>query len=165
MQEVPVSPELANRHLEHSRLVQAVVREWTQPGVSVETESFVAGRVPPNASLLVGSIDILVQGTSSSTTLIECKTGSHHLSDRLQVLIYMYLWQESHQTPPVRGLIAYPGSRLEIASLPGDFEGELVKSMAILADSQPPEKAPGIDCRFCPITRVDCPERFEESDL
>ena len=76
-------------------------------------------------------------------------------------MIYMHLWEKNHPGEAVRGLVIYPDGEVFVDRLPEGFDDNLHRFMTILAGDTAPRKSPGSDCRFCPITKIDCRERVE----
>ena len=64
----------------------------------------------------------------------------------------------------LEGLVAYPDHDVPVpaVSVDGPFQENLAAVMRRLAATEPPPRFPSPqECRFCPISGVDCPERVE----
>jgi len=75
-------------------------------------------------------------------------------------MLYMYLLSKNEfYGKQSRGIVIYKDKKIEISDLPENFEDNFNFFVDLLCSPEPPTKNPGADCKFCPITKNDCPER------
>jgi hypothetical protein len=68
----------------------------------------------------------------------------------------------------IRGRVQYSDDRQEIPPFAAedDFGDHFNYFMDLIASNSAPPRAPSIpECRFCEITKADCPERMEEKPI
>ena len=116
----------------------------------------------PNSNIIISGKPDCITEKENEVTIYDCKTGNKKSSDQVQVMIYMYLLSknESHKKQS-RGIVMYKDKKIEIPKLPEDFEENFNFFVGILSSPKPPTKNPGADCRFCSITKNDCPKRVD----
>jgi CRISPR/Cas system-associated exonuclease Cas4 (RecB family) len=154
-------------HLKHSRLVTELEQDLRAEGLDPEIESEFTLALDEKGAQLAGRIDCLVDDPNTRTaTVYECKTADPRPKDQIQVLLYMNVLTKRprFRDKGIRGELVYPGQRHQIRAFPEAFDQEVDFWLRLLMSDTPPRKVPGSDCRFCPITRVDCPERYEPTD-
>jgi len=153
--------------IRHSRLVTELEQELRDQGLNPEIEYEVRVPLDKRGAELKGSIDCLTDDeTSQIATVWECKTVEKKQKHALQTWLYMYLLTKRarFRDKGIRGMVVYPRERLPHRSIPDDFPSQVDFFEQLLVADRPPRKVPGSDCRFCPISLVDCPERQEHSD-
>lgn len=144
-----------------------MLSQWTQrlraQGARVLNEYEVRMRFPQLRSTLSGKADLIaIQG--DDVTIIDCKTGRPKDRDKVQVMLYMHglaTFDPAFSSSRIRGLVAYQDEAdFEIPELPAGFTQSLEHFVGLLSDDEEAApRVPGNDCRFCPITRLDCPEK------
>lgn len=110
-----------------------------------------------------GKIDLLVE-TPSERLVVDCKTGQPRNEHEAQVMLYQWMLrrEDPSDSRPIRGRVVYADHAVEIGPLSPRFDDDVVYFVGLLASASAALRVPGDDCRFCPITRLDCPERREE---
>lgn len=150
----------------HTRLLTDLDNELRSAGLDPEIEYELSVPIGTTGAQLSGRIDCLtVDENRGLTTVYECKTGTPKNRDRIQTMLYMYFLT---RRPRFRGLgmlgvLVYPDQREEVRGFPADFPENAEFFLGLLAGDPSPRRSPGIDCRDCPITLVDCPDRIDET--
>ena len=99
---------------------------------------------------------------------IDAKTGRPSPSHRVQLMIYQYAVPRAlkeYQGRGLRGQVTYPDSSTGIPAsvVDGVFIEDLSGLIRRLASETPARRVPSAaECRFCDITKDDCPERIED---
>jgi hypothetical protein len=97
----------------------------------------------------------------------DCKTGTPRHSDHFQVLVYML--SLPHVDGPWKGLklegrIVYSHTVVDVPSskIDADLKELFRKTVLTIGGPEPARKVPSWgECRYCDISRADCPERIE----
>ena len=152
--------------IKHTALVNQLRAEWEDNGYTVTTEGQNSFALRGSAATLAGKAD-LIAARNKEAVIIDAKTGKPQPSHSAQVMIYQYAVPkglERHRGLEFRGQVAYTDHSVEIP--PGAVDQGFVRNLGALvqrlgADS-PARRVPSAgECRFCDITRADCPERVE----
>lgn len=72
-----------------------------------------------------------------------------------------------HDEGSATGFVVYPGHSVEIPATAVDtgFVENMGRLVRRLASVSPARRVPSAsECRYCPITGVDCPERMDGAD-
>ena len=99
--------------------------------------------------------------------VIDAKTGKPGPAHAAQVLIYMYAVPkalEQYRGTEFRGHVIYPDGNVQIpaSGLDEKFIQNLGGLIRRLASETPARRVPsGGECRFCDITKADCPDRID----
>ncbi len=168
----PFDSHMARWLADHSRLLSTLASESRAEGHAVFTESQNAFRLPMGGGLkLGGKPDLVAVRADGSMTIYDAKTGSPRVSDTTQVMLYMLCLPASpgpNKGRPADGCVVYgQGDRVPI---PSSAITEAFKSNAryfldlLRADEAPSRSASPNECRFCDLTRADCPDRVEWTD-
>lgn len=157
----PSSFDSVSWQIGHTRLLSEVRREVSARAVRPHLEFGLTFELPAVDAKISGKADCLIVD-GSDVTVLDCKTGGAHQSDRVQVMIYMYGLSTYPQfaRSRIRGMVVYRDDRVEIPYLPEQFESDLIYFAQLLAAGDAPQREPGPDCSFCNIAAVDCPERI-----
>lgn len=159
--------DLARWNIEHTRLLTEYRAELGRNGATVRVEtqnSFQYGHA--SGAVIAGKPDIVAL-RDSIATVCDCKTGRPKTSDRVQVMMYMYLLPVCFPelaAYTVEGRIIYPGSKVDIppSAVDDRFARNLDYFVSLTSAADAPCCAPShAECRFCDITRIDCPNRYE----
>jgi hypothetical protein len=151
-------------HMKHSRLLTELEQELRAKGLEPEIESEFTMPLNKFGAALAGRMDCLVVDPAAQVaTVRDCKTGSPKAADKLQVLVYMHTLTKRlrFRDLGLRGEVVYPDHREEIARFPVGFAEDFDFWIHLLLAEKPPRKVPGQECRFCPISSNDCPDRVE----
>jgi len=146
--------------------------------VQLEAEGFTVYTEDQNSFKLVGKTGIEVSGKADIVAIKEgkayvedCKTGNPKHSDHMQVLLYMLALPiaTTHcKGLKLEGRIIYKDLVADIPSSKIDDElKELFKKTVLsIGGSEPPIKVPSWgECRFCDISKADCPERIDSQSI
>lgn len=157
----------------HTALTRSLRDEREAAGYRVATEdqNKFQLRIRHSGLELVGVPD-LVASSERTIVVIDAKTGQHLDRHAAQVKLYMaclpYVAAD-YQRVPISGEVAYAsGCRIEIKpdEACGEFRRDLRTWLELAQSPDPPRKVPSRDnCRFCKISRVDCPERVEDDPV
>ena len=117
-------------------------------------------------AVLAGKPD-LVAMQDETATVIDIKSGKPKASHAVQVMLYMYALPVARKVSKdvvLHGRLVYPDHEIEVpfGAVDEVFKERMARLIERLASSQPAVKVPSVDeCRFCPISSVDCPERID----
>ena len=151
--------------LDHTALLRECREQWREKGCEVFVERQNRFKLQGKAATLAGQPDLVAVGEDAAT-VIDVKTGQRRDSHVAQVMVYMYAAPQAlgHCWGlPVRGQVVYPDGVVDVPASAVDdrFFEELRALILRLASEVPPRRAPSpSECRFCDITRQDCPDRM-----
>ncbi len=166
-EKLPSGLDLAKWTAAHAQLLRTRKAELEADGFTVYTED-------QNSFTLMGKTGIEVSGKPDIVAIRgdqayveDCKTGTPRHSDHFQVLVYMLALP--HVDGPWTGLkidgrLIYSNTVADVPSSRMDAElKELFRSAVLrIGGSEPARKIPSWgECRYCDISRSDCPERVE----
>jgi hypothetical protein len=164
---VPSGLDLAKWTAEHAQLLQA-------RRAALEAEGFTVYAEDQNSFTLMGETGIQVSGKPDIVAIRgpeayveDCKTGTPRHSDHFQVLVYML--SLPHVEGPCKGRkvdghIVYGNTVVDVPSskIDADLKELFRKTVLTIGGQQPVRKVPSWgECRYCDISRGDCPERIE----
>jgi hypothetical protein len=156
--------------MEHARLLRKLRLERLQARETVYMGNSNSFRYEPRAGvILAGRPDLVGDDYVRSPVIYLVKTGRAKISDWLEATILMHvvpLAVERYRGTQMRGCIAYPDDRVPIAesAVDSEFVDNFEYFLGILAGDNAPPKSPSEgDCRFCNISALDCPERWQEA--
>ena len=136
-------------------------------GYTVYTEAQNAFRLRGKFATLAGKPDLIaVKG--QDVVIIDAKTGKPSPSHAAQVRIYMYALPkalEQFRGVEFRGHVIYPDANVQIpaSGIDGKFVERLGALIRRLAAETPARRVPSTqECRFCDITKADCPARIDD---
>ncbi len=164
---VPTEFDQAQWKLQHTRLLTDFALELHRAGkqLFLETQNSFQYR-RQSGLILAGRPDIVAIG-SEGPTVYDMKTGKQRFSDQVQVMIYMYCLprcMEGYEETSPSGCVVYKGHQVPIPpeSINQEFSETLHHFLDILEADHPALKVPSAhECRFCEITKADCPERID----
>jgi PD-(D/E)XK nuclease superfamily len=163
---MPRSNDAVAWQLNHTALLQRTVAKLISEGYTVTTENQNWFGLAGSVGTLSGKPDIIAVRDGDGL-IVDTKTGTPRVADRVQVMLY--LWAVPKCLPRFRGVrfdgrVVYGTGELWV---PGDdvdakFIGRARNTIRAVADAQRARKVPSFsECRFCPITEADCPERLD----
>jgi hypothetical protein len=141
---------------------------------ALEAEGFTVYAEDQNSFTLIGKTGIEVSGKpdivairGSEAYVEDCKTGTPRHSDHFQVLVYMLALP--HVEGPWKGRkldgrIIYGGTVVNVpaSKIDADLRELFRKTVPMIGGREPARKAPSWgECRYCDISRADCPERID----
>ena len=152
--------------MEHTALVNEARASRETLGYEVFTEDQNFFRLQGATATLAGKPDLIaVKG--NDLVIVDAKTGRPSPHHSVQVLTYMYAVPralEQFRGMEFRGHVIYPDGNVQIpvSGLDRKFIDRLGALIRRLADENPARRVPSAsECRWCDITREDCPERVE----
>jgi hypothetical protein len=164
---VPSGLDLAKWTAEHAQLLQA-------RRAALEAEGFTVYAEDQNSFTLMGKTGIQVSGKPDIVAIRgpeayveDCKTGTPRHSDHFQVLVYML--SLPHVDGPckgrkVEGRIVYGNTVVDVplSKIDADLKELFRRTVLTIGGPEPARKVPSWgECRYCDISRADCPERIE----
>ena len=153
--------------MRHTALLNRQCREWEDRGHQVYIEGQNAFRLRGKSAMLGDRPDLVVLDDRNAT-IIDVKTGRAQPWHRVQVMIYQYalpLAFPQYRNVSIGGEVVYPNHTVRIprGALPEQFTNELGNLIQRLAADAPPKRVPNaMECRFCDITSIDCPDRLDD---
>jgi len=110
----------------------------------------------------------LIAVSQDEATVYECKSNEQKDSHQIQLMVYLYCLPrclKQYQDIKLKGcLIYYPNKKIEIplSIIDDKFIDHFNYWLKILGADNPPIKAPSKnECRYCNITKRDCPDRLD----
>jgi hypothetical protein len=156
--------DLANWLARHTEIIHKRTAELRAEGYTVYLEDQNKFTLKGIAITLQGKPDI-VAVKDDDYVVIDAKGGKKRASDEMQVLIYMLAMPMTHELckgKPVRGEIQYTDERVLVDVLPGRVRTFITETIRRIAEPVRAATAPSYqECRFCELTRKDCPSRIE----
>ena len=154
----------AGWQMAHTAMVNDSRERWEELGYQVFTERQNSLRLRGESGTLGGQPDLIAR-MGDAGTIIDVKTGKDSPSHIVQVMLYMYAVPRAirqHQGVVFDGQVAYTDHAVDIPAAAVD--DKFVERLSQLIGHAVP--SPG-ECRFCPITAADRPDRaagdgFEE---
>ena len=161
----PRSGDLTTWTARHAELVRKRAAELQAQGYEVWLEEQNKFTLRGERVTLQGKADIVAR-KDADVVVVDCKTGKQRDSDRMQVFVYMMVLPETHHACKglaVRGEVEYPDETVELDALPHAVRMLIASMIGRVGQEAPLEKTPSFqECRFCDLTREDCPERIEQ---
>ena len=153
--------------LQHTALVNRERDSLENLGYEVHTENQNLFRLRGSTATIAGKPDLI--GEKAHEILIsDAKTGQRSPSHRAQVQIYQYAVPKAlpqFQGKRAAGQVRYPDAYVSspASSVTPEFVSNMSSLIRRLADDVPARRVPSAqECRYCDITRADCPERIED---
>ena len=166
-EEVPGDFDRAGWQMAHTAMVNEARERWEELGYQVFTERQNSLRLRGESGTLGGQPDLIAR-KGDAGTIIDVKTGKDSPSHIVQVMLYMYAVPRAirqHQGVVFDGQVAYTDHAVDIpaAAVDDKFVERLSQLIGHLASDAPARRVPSPgECRFCPITAADRPERAAE---
>jgi hypothetical protein len=159
----PSDFDLAGWLVDHTRLLSELEAELSQrEGALVTKEYELRQPFADFGTMLSGKADCVCI-SDSYITIYDCKTGKERNTDQVQVMIYMWMMSRLPVSDrrTVKGEVVYRSRRQPIGEIPPTFEDNLKYFVRLLGGEEAPMKTAGETCRFCDITKIDCPDRAD----
>jgi PD-(D/E)XK nuclease superfamily len=158
--------------VEHNKYLDDLCKGCATQSLSIFKESqnsFTAKRV---TMTIGGKPDLIVLESDKKFTVYDVKTGQPKASDVIQVMLYMaflpYSTSGIYKGKALDGYVVYKNgekTRIPSHSVDDNFRAQITHFLNILNALDEPEKAPSYpECKFCDITKEDCPKRIESED-
>lgn len=157
----PSDFDLTGWIINHTKMLTELKDKLIDEGNIPLIEQSINLKVPNSNIEIAGKPDCVVE-SEDNVVIYDCKTGKERVSDQVQVMLYMYLLsKDKFSGKQIKGVVMYKDKEIEISNLPENFEENFNFFVKILSSPKPPMKNPGDNCRFCSITKNDCPERVD----
>ena len=166
-EQVPGDFDRAGWQMAHTAMVNEVRGRWEELGYQVFTERQNSLRLRGESGTLRGQPDLIVR-KGDAGTINDVKTGKPGV---VQVVLYMYAVPKAialHRDVVFDGQVAYADHVVDIPAEAVDdwFVERLAGLVSRLASDLPARRVPSPgECRFCPITAMDCPERADDGEV
>jgi CRISPR/Cas system-associated exonuclease Cas4 (RecB family) len=166
-EQVPGDFDRAGWQMAHTAMVDEARERWEELGYQVFTERQNSLRLRGESGTLGGQPDLIAR-KGDAGTIIDVKTGKPGVAHIVQVMLYMYAVPRAirqHQGVVFDGQVAYTDHAVDIpaAAVDDKFVERLSQLIGQLASDAPARRVPSPgECRFCPITAADCPDRAAE---
>ena len=153
--------------LDHTALVNSERESHEEWGYQVFTENQNAFRLRGKAATLAGKPD-LIAVNGNDAVIIDAKTGKPSPSHAAQVKIYQYAVPKAlaqHRETRFQGHVVYADGKqvsVPVSGVDREFTERLGALIRRLAADTPARRVPSAqECRFCDITKQDCPDRIQ----
>lgn len=156
--------DMGTWQMDHTAMLRSAATHHEKEGYTVFTESQNTFVLKGKAGTLSGKPDV-VAVKDMAGWVIDTKTGSPKASDRVQVMIYMWVLPKTIPAfADVRfdGKVVYKTGYSIIAADEVDavFIRRVADLMKEICGEAEPHKAPSFgECQHCPITAEDCADR------
>lgn len=156
---------LVEWRINHTEQLAAAVKEFKAEGWKCQVEQYF--RVPGKLATLAGKVDLVTQKGEQRPVIRDIKSGKSQESDASQVMLYMIALPMAWRVPTVQfdGEVIYPTHSVHIPAEDAAFmKPKLTALIARLAAEERPDASPSEStCRYCDISKADCPDRWEPS--
>ena len=169
-EQVPGDFDRAGWQMAHTAMVNEVRERWEELGYQVFTERQNSLSLKGEAGTLGGRPDLIAR-RGDAGTIIDVKTGKPGVAHMVQVMLYMYAVPRAmgrHRDVVFDGQVAYRDHAVDIpaAAVDDKFVERLSQLIGRLASDAPARRVPSPgECRFCPITAADCPDREDDGEV
>ena len=171
---MPSDFDVARWTMEHTDLLNRLIADLEEQGCELFIEHQNGFRVESSrtGAVISGRVDLMARFPDGRAVVYDVKTGQEAASHIAQVQLYMYLLPKSDLTKwreipegSLHGAVVYPGGRqvdIPAESVDDAFEASVADFMQKMTAPVPPRRVPsGPECRFCELTKGDCPERID----
>ena len=169
-EQVPGDFDRAGWQMAHTAMVNEARGRWEELGYEVFTERQNSLRLRGESGTLGGQPDLIAR-RGDAGTIIDVKTGKPGVAHIVQVMIYMYAvpWAIGrHRDVVFDGQVVYRDHVVDVpaSAVDDQFVARLSRLIGRLASDAPARRVPSPgECRFCPITAADCPDREDDGEV
>ena len=153
--------------MKHTELLEQTRSYYQRQGYLVTLDSQNSFVLKGNTAALAGKPD-LVATRGNKALVVDVKVGQPNAANTAQVMLYLYALPRAlprlYAETSLSGQVVYPDGPVEVPgqAVNQEFVGSLGRLMRRLSSGQAPRRVPSwAECRFCPISSRDCPERVE----
>lgn len=149
---------------EHGSLVRET-REFLEVDDFIVTGEMENKMSLKNSGIILAGQPDLVAVRSDETLVVDCKTGGPRASHRVQLLIYMVMLayvRPELRDRPISGILQYKSDQVLVTAADADaaFHTQLRAAVHLVGGANIPIRRPSAsECRFCNISKEDCPDR------
>ena len=161
----------AKWNMEHTDLMNELVERLEEQGYQVFIESQNSFKVesPRSGVVISGKSDVVAVNPDGTTVIYDAKTGQESATHVVQVQLYMYLIPRAQddcwRSVKFERVVVYAdGSekRIPADSVDDAFVSRLTEFIRKVTLAMPRRRVPSLpECRFCDLTKADCPDRME----
>ena len=161
---IPNSFDQTRWLMDHTAAVQMSRVDLEGHGYATFTEHQNSFVLSGKTATLGGKPDVVALKDGSGV-IVDIKTGKPRASDVAQVMTYMYAVPRTLNLCKgvvFDGKVVYQDHEVEVPpeAVDRDFIASLVDLIHRLAEASPARRVPSVaECRFCEISREDCPDR------
>ena len=168
---MPSDFDSARWNMEHTDLLNELVAELEEQGYELLIERQNSFRVesPRSGAVIGGKPDLIAVFPDGRKVVYDVKTGQESASHVVQVQLYMYLLPRSDlarwRGTIFEGAVVYKNGRqvdVPAESIDDAFVVRVANFMQKMTSDMPPRRVASLaECRFCELTRGDCPDRLD----
>ena len=158
--------------VEHNKCLDDLCRSCAVKSFAVFKESQNSFAAKRGNMTIGGKPDLVVLENEKNCAVYDVKTGQPKASDVIQVMLYMaflpYNTSGLYKRMAINGYVVYKNG--EKTSVPSNsvndsFRAQITHFLNVLNAVNEPEKTPSyLECKFCDITKEDCPKRIENEN-
>ncbi len=151
----------------HTELLNATIEKLKEQGWTCKVESQNYFKLKGNTAELAGKPDIVAR-KGAALKVLDCKTGQPQDAHAGQVALYCIalpmVWHQPNLH--IDGEVVYTTHSVPVPwEKAYDLQAKLFALMRRLGtEERPPAVSSESECRFCDVSKADCPERWEPSD-
>jgi hypothetical protein len=152
-------------------MVREQAAELRADGYSVFVEAQNAFKLSGKIGATLAGKPDLIALREDMVYIIDCKTGLPRHADQMQVLIYMLILpyvRPAWKHRAIHGRVRYREYLVDIpaSGVDAQFRTLFRRTMEQVSGTTALPRIPSYaECRFCDITRHDCPQRIDTSSL
>ena len=165
---IPSNFDTTKWSIKHNQLLHRRRDELEKKGYVVKIEDQNSFKVEyPGGVTVSGKADIVALGNLSRALVEDCKTGSPKNSDQVQVMLYMMFLPrciKEYEHTQFDGTVVYTDSEVPISwtDIDSDLRRWVWDLIKRIGSNKLCRKVPSYgECRWCDISKEDCPERIE----
>jgi hypothetical protein len=163
---MPTNFDATEWQITHTSLLNNARENLENKGWKIFTEHQNVFRLRGNSAILAGKPD-LVAISDNKGIVLDVKTGQPSPSHHVQVLLYMYAVPKAlrqYLGVNFEGRVVYPNHLDYVPNnaVDSNFVNNFSELIKRLASAHPARRVPSnLECSFCNITKIDCPDRIE----
>ena len=168
---MPSDFDSAKWNMDHTDLMNKLVDSLEEEGsrVFIENQNFFKVESPRSGVVISGKSDVIAVNPDGKVVVYDAKTGQESASHVAQVQLYMYLLPRAQgdrwRGVKFEGVVVYADGRevpVSADSVNEAFVSRLTEFIKKMSSPMPARKVPSLpECRFCELTKADCPDRVE----
>jgi hypothetical protein len=168
---LPSDFNVARWTVDHTALVREQTAALRADGYSVFIEEQNTFRLRGQQGVTLAGKPDIVALHNNAVYVVDCKTGMPRHSDHIQVLVYMLILpyvRPAWKGKDLHGRVQYRDNLVEIPATAVDTEFRALfrRTMEQVGGNTALPRMPShTECRFCDISRRDCPQRIESPPL
>lgn len=164
----PSNFNLVKWNIKHNQLLHERRDELEKEGYIVKVEDQNSFRLKcPKGIVVSGKADIVALGNNQRAFVDDCKTGKPSNSHLVQVMLYMMFLPKcfkKYEQTCFDGNVVYEDNVAPIywTDIDSDLKKLVWDTIKRIGGDTPCRKVPSFDeCKWCDISKEDCPERVE----